>query len=263
VIRVVKSADPPAKLCKEGARETKSLCDAFDSAPDDHLVGTKTFEFKSKIYGHSSVKDALLSAQHGKCCFCESKVPHVSHGDVEHFRPKAGFQQLVTDKLGRPGYYWLAYDWDNLFFCCQICNQRHKKNLFPLLRPKRRARSHGDSIADEEPLFISPSEPQVEKLIRFREEYPYAVRGNRRAKATIEQLGLTREDLAEKRKDYLTLLRIVIGNHSVLLAQFPDDPRPADVEAQLTANEQSLRDRLEVAAEYTAMARAAIGDLIS
>ena len=61
----------------------------------------------------------LLKAQHDKCCFCESKVTQVAYGDVEHYRPKAGYRQEHGAPLGRPGYYLLAYEWSNLMFCCQ------------------------------------------------------------------------------------------------------------------------------------------------
>ena len=56
------------------------------------------FEFDSSVYGHKTVKKALIEAQHGKCCFCEAKVVHISYGDVEHFRPKGG----VSSERGRP-----------------------------------------------------------------------------------------------------------------------------------------------------------------
>jgi uncharacterized protein (TIGR02646 family) len=74
----------------------------------------RNFEFKASVYGAKSVKKTLLTAQHGKCAFCESKFEHVAFGDVEHFRPKGGWIQTDGDQLTRPGYYWLAYEWSNL-----------------------------------------------------------------------------------------------------------------------------------------------------
>ncbi len=87
--------------------------------------------------------------QHDKCAFCESKVSAIAYGDVEHFRPKAGYQQSHDDDLQRPGYYWLAYEWSNLFFSCSICNQQGKRNVFPLANPRRRATCHRDDIGLE------------------------------------------------------------------------------------------------------------------
>jgi hypothetical protein len=105
----------------------------------DYDNGIRSFRFSSKIYGHKTVKDALKKAQHDKCCFCEARVTHISHGDVEHFRPKAAFLAKDSRKFTKPGYYWLAYDLSNLYFSCQICNQSYKKNYFPIAEEANRA----------------------------------------------------------------------------------------------------------------------------
>ena len=59
---------------------------------------------------------------HGKCAYCESKLTHVTYGDIEHFRPK-----------GNPHYRHLTFNWDNLLLSCPICNDAaHKGSHFPL-----------------------------------------------------------------------------------------------------------------------------------
>jgi uncharacterized protein (TIGR02646 family) len=110
------------------------------------------FEFDRALYGDPEVREALRRAQHGKCAFCEAKITHVMYGDVEHYRPKGGFMR--GGSLQRPGYYWLAYAWDNLVLACQLCNQRHKRNAFPLAGGSRRARSHRGDVAKEAPKRI-------------------------------------------------------------------------------------------------------------
>ena len=167
MIRIEKSADPPAVLAGRGSDETTGNRDRFDADPDHFRDGTETFDFKSSIYGHDSVKDALRAAQHDKCCFCESKFAHVSYGDVEHFRPKAAVRQSADGPLERPGYYWLAYEWSNLFASCQICNQRFKKNLFPLDNPRSRARSHHDDLGREKPLLLDPGRDEPARCARL------------------------------------------------------------------------------------------------
>jgi len=167
----------------------------------------RDFEFDSDIYGAKSVKNKLIEAQHHKCCFCEAKITHTSYGDVEHFRPKGGWIQKEGDTLTKPGYYWLAYDWSNLFLSCQKCNQRHKKNKFPLSTPASRATSHHASIVNEGPLFVHPTDDDPEQFIGFRDEVPYAINGNARGKSTIEELGLKRQELTDHRADYLATAR--------------------------------------------------------
>ena len=55
------------------------------------------------------VKSALIAESHGKCVYCESKLRHVTFGDVEHRRPKSQFPNEV-----------LA--WVNLGLACAVCN---------------------------------------------------------------------------------------------------------------------------------------------
>jgi uncharacterized protein (TIGR02646 family) len=129
------------------------------------MNGERTFEFDSSIYGAKSVKNALIRAQQGKCAFCESQVRHIAHGDVEHYRPKGGVRQSEADPLDQPGYFRLAYGWENLFFACQLCSQSFKKNLFPLVDPTRRARSHLDDLAAEQPMVIHPADEEPSAFI--------------------------------------------------------------------------------------------------
>jgi uncharacterized protein (TIGR02646 family) len=204
MIRINKKtiAPVPAILRTKGKTATAILIERFNT-------GDKNFEsrdFDNGIYAHAEVKLALAEIQHGKCCFCESKILHISYGDVEHYRPKAGWIQ-ENETLNKPGYYWLAYDWDNLLLSCQICNQRNKKNYFPISSSSKRALSHHENISIEQPLFIHPVNDEVESLIFFKEEIPLAVDSNPRGVETISKLGLDRESLNEQRRKTLNMVR--------------------------------------------------------
>ena len=247
MIRVHKRDRAPRILRERGVNQTEENERAYDESPADYRSGAKTFDVKSGIYGAKSVKNALKKDQHSKCAFCEAKVDHVAYGDVEHFRPKKGFRQIDTDDLGRPGYYWLAYAWENLFFACQICNQRHKGNLFPLTDAGDRARSHHDAIANEKPLFLDPAADNPSAFVGFREEYAYPIDDDPRAVATIDGLGLNREALVERRRDRLTVLIIFVD--LVIL----------DLPVSEVARTR-LRDARQDSAEYASMARALLRD---
>src|SRR5208283_4916879 len=112
-----------------------------------YTTGAREFQFDQKIYGHEDVKRALVTMHHGKCCYCESHVRHTSPGTIDHYRPKAASQQRIGTPFIRPGYYWLAYNWENLLFSCPACNQTYKRNQFPLRDEARRALSHLNSLA--------------------------------------------------------------------------------------------------------------------
>ena len=248
MIKITKPA-APAVLLGRGQTKRAKHCADYDSAPADYDIGTKTFTFDAALYGDATVKEALIAAQHGKCCFCEKKIG--AEGDIEHFRPKAGFCQGARSPLERPGYYWLAYEWDNLLLACPICNQRFKKNLFPLRDPAKRAKNHHGDAAQEEPLFINPASDDPASFIGFRQEIPHALRGNKRGKETIKALGLDRENLAEERRGHLNIL----ATYRSILA----------LEARLTAEPEGRRliamakaflsDAVLDAAKFAAMAR--------
>ncbi len=192
MIRIKKPKQAPDILRKRGVKAARQFREQYDADPEAH----KGWSFDSGIYGAKSVKNALQKAQHDKCAFCESKVSHIAYGDVEHFRPKAGYRQGPNDPLVRPGYYWLAYEWSNLLFCCQLCNQRFKGNHFPLIDDTQRAKSHHDDIKNEQPLFIHPAIEDPSDFLEFDKEYLCAIDDNARGKATIEALGLNRDKLA-------------------------------------------------------------------
>jgi uncharacterized protein (TIGR02646 family) len=205
VIRVVKPEPPPAILLGAG-RDRRATHEAAYEA------GERRFEFDRNVYAHDSVREALSQAQHHKCCFCESKVRHISDGDVEHFRPKARIRQARNAPLERPGYYWLAYEWSNLYFACQFCNQRNKQALFPLENPEARVRSHEqqDQLVHEQPSFIDPGVDDPEQLLGYRDGEPYAIEGNRRAKTTLQELELGRAHLMERRWEAVILMEALL-----------------------------------------------------
>jgi uncharacterized protein (TIGR02646 family) len=207
VIRIRKPAIGPGILASEGRPEMNRHCFAYEADSDSYDRGTAQFTFDSKIYGHSSVKKMLIEAQHGKCCFCESKITHVQYGDVEHFRPKAGYRQHPEDPLGRPGYYWLAYEWRNLYLACQLCNQRFKRNMFPLKDATHRCLNHRGDLTKEQPLFIDPGIMDPEAHIEFSREQVKARNGSLEGKATIFGLDLEREPLRERRSDWYQALK--------------------------------------------------------
>ena len=245
----IRRADEPAILQSKGKAKQLALCAAYDQ-------GTGTFSFDSRIYAHETVKETLVAMQHGKCCFCEAKILHVSYGDIEHYRPKAGYQQDRSGPLHKPGYYWLAYSWDNLLLSCTLCNQQYKKNLFPLLHPEKRALSHHDNITAEQPLLINPTVVNPQDYIGFRAEIPYAINGNAYGKTTITVLGLDRDNLNEARRTKLAEIATLFD--LIILANNGTDP-----ELQALAGEarKKLDDDMSPTAEYSAMVRSYNGKI--
>ncbi|MDR0680394.1 MAG: hypothetical protein LBG15_00860 [Dysgonamonadaceae bacterium] len=215
MIKISKSAQAPAILTTKGASETIKLKNTYEANPTQYTSGIAKMTFDSAIYGNSTVKQQLIAEQYGKCCFCESLFVENSFGDVEHFRPKAAYKKKGDKKLTYPGYYWLAYDWNNLIFSCEKCNRTYKKNEFPLKDEATRKSNHAHSnpLDKEDRLLINPVEEDPSLFITFREEIPVAVNGNAKGATSIKIFGLER--LNESRLEHLNLLKCILPLASI------------------------------------------------
>ncbi|TGE24959.1 hypothetical protein E5K00_07095 [Hymenobacter aquaticus] len=209
---------------------------------------------------------ALLKAdQHNKCAYCETRFDHSSPGDVEHYRPKAGYRQTAAGQIQGPGYYWLAYDWQNLLFACEDCNRVRKRQLFPLANdPAGRARMHHDDVAREQPLLLNPaSTPDPERHLTFAEEAAKGLTSHGRA--SLSAYDLNRKELLDDRRERLRCLQDI----EFLAQLFEFDPPVVDIQQLITlyGSEEKLSLKIAQArldyqrafldsAEYAGMVRA-------
>jgi uncharacterized protein (TIGR02646 family) len=203
MIRINKSQISVPQIFDNGGRgyqETEKMKADYDN-------GERKFSFSSRIYGHKTVKEILKRLQNHKCCFCEARINHISHGDVEHFRPKAGYNSIARGRLTKPGYYWLAYDFSNLFLACQICNQSYKRNYFPLIDETTRAYSHHDDYRREQNLILHPEHDDPEQHLTFEGEVIKPLNGSIMGKETIKRTGLNRKLLQDDRLELLRILK--------------------------------------------------------
>lgn len=210
MIRVSKPATP-AILQRTGIALTKKNCEAYNANNSEYLDGTEKFEFNRDIYSHDDVRIALSRSQHEKCCFCEGRLGAFAPAHVEHYRPKGSTRQDKSSKRQYPGYYWLAYKLDNLYWCCQTCNT-NKSDYFPLDDPEKRARSHSCDLADEKPLILNPSgQDDPRSHISFLHDI--ADSSTKAGRKTIEVVDLNRQALIDERRKHLNLL---IALHNVI-----------------------------------------------
>ncbi len=256
MIRIERPGAPDV-LRERAEAATNRLREVHAADPDGVASGTTRLPFEAALYGHAEVKKALVAAQNGKCAYCESEVESVAYGDVEHFRPKAGWKQADGDPLARPGYFWLTYEWDNLLFACERCNREYKRNLFPLEDPESRASFATEDHGDERPLFIDPSREDPQAHIGFRQWDAFARDASRRGRTTIDGLGLNRPRLLDERRRAWKALRQMLEALATL-SKRPDDPEALRLIEELAAE---LEAAVQPSAPFTAMARCALRDL--
>lgn len=249
MIRIVKGP-PPGKLTKDGTARAQVHRDDYDAGAAGYRAGTSKFSFPKNVYAHKTVRDALERIQHGKCCYCEAKPDKpYAHLHVDHWRPKSRTKQSKDAQESWPGYYWLAYDWDNLFLGCHFCNSANKGDLFPLSDPATRARDHHADLGTERPMLLKPDGPEdPADHIRFHEEVP--VGKTPEGKATVAVLGLDRTDHAPR----LRLLNRLKFYREVV-RKYHGDPSPAAVD--FLAEARGILERSVLPEEpFSAMAAA-------
>lgn len=247
--------------------------------------------FNFKVYSDASVKDALIKLFNGKCAYCESTFLHVYPGDVEHFRPKGEIEEAIPDK--KPGYYWLAADWDNLLLSCRNCNQKlthsiygtsekktmGKMNHFPLSDPLRYVRTHDNpnGIKDEEDyrLLLNPCIDKPEEHLEYGNEG--IIRPKRDAhniisskgKKSIEVYVLQRATLVQAREKVLIEIQAQIQRVIEATSNFnkflnsPDPALRFYYEKILKRELERLKKFLNPEEQYIGMARQYIGEFLN
>lgn len=168
MIKLTKLAKPDI-LEKNAADWTKVLLAkiASGSAPTD----------TEKIrYRHPDIKSVLVKETNGKCAYCESKILHVTYGDVEHIIPKST-KAAVT------------FEWENLTLACDVCNT-NKGDKF----------SHGAG-------FVDPYVHDPATRFNFVGGLVLAKPGDDDARLTEETLKLNRAELVDRRNQRIRYLR--------------------------------------------------------
>ena len=253
MIKVERKARPAAldKTFTRGQKKGKTERQVVEDALAAHLAAGKpreTFTFDYQRYKEDEVKQALDTAFAGKCAYCETFYSASQPMDVEHWRPK-GEVHLDAGTVLKPGYYWLASDWDNLFPSCIDCNRARrqydviarrqvslgKANQFPLADEATRILSHDPEpdMSSEAALLLDPSAADPEDSFAYTEEG-----------AIVPRDGLAAEDRARA----LASIRVYALNRSALVTERLEVIRRIDHRLRLIDARADLRSRLEAEA---------------
>lgn len=220
------------------------------------------------LYKHDQVTMALEALFHDKCAYCETPLGADGPWDVEHYRPKG----RVAEREDHPGYYWLAYDWENLYPACQYCNQRRKDkprwgdrrtlpaagklDQFPVVDEAHRAMSPDESINDELPLLLDPNVDDPELYFEYDLQGQIsAIDDDPFAEETIRICHLTRRRLRKRRS--IVVRRMVRIVRSLERARSLGDP------GLVQELDDLLTESTADSAHYAAVARAVVRDPVA
>jgi uncharacterized protein (TIGR02646 family) len=201
MIHIDRTSAPPIFKSAEWHREQKRATEFFTKSPP----GVSQHHFVFKFPKLPEVRKALERLFHGKCAFCETNYSAVSLMDIENFRPKGG--AIGTDgKLSLYHYWWLAYEWFNLYPACAECN-RSKGSRFPVDGERAPLRANETEIRKERALLFDPCVDYPESDLVF------AIDGNVasssvRGRTTIDTYNLNRSALVTRRMMYGASLKL-------------------------------------------------------
>ena len=195
MIKVSRSAvPPPSEMMKRALRAFEKL-DAFFSVDFKDRI-QRTPEFDSRLL--KEARPALNDLFHKKCAYCESSLI-ADIGEVELFRPKLGAIGKHRSDKSPDHYWWLAYEWENLYLSCRPCNF-YKANKFPVDGSRGQLRATLDELRrTEKPILLDPCVDEPEEHLAFSDQgivSPLSERGT----FTIDVLNLNRPELVAARE---------------------------------------------------------------
>jgi hypothetical protein len=259
MIHVPRPLEVPTALTGAAAETARASAEAYFTASKSLRRQTR-YEFDQDVL--KAIEANIWRLFKGNCAMCESPVepsPHgaetrranVNAGAVRRFRPGNEVRSQAPGERF-DGYWWLAYEWDNLLLICDQC-QRARLNLFPIEGPRASPGDRGEHLLTERPLLLDPCRDDPETYLSFDDKGRVRRRErNRRAEATITAFALNRPDLLAARghvaKDVRAALTLLI---------MPAPRRP------FTASPSDPAYALEVIkpmdASYVALRRAIVG----
>lgn len=278
-VKSVKALDGVTKVTRAEQELEKAV--AFFSNPANYAGEAKltkeTFPFA--VYKDPELVAVLEAAFGNKCVYCESDFGHVTPKDIEHFRPKS---EISADAATlRPGYYWLAGDWDNLLVSCPDCNRARKHSVpgqpkrvklgketqFPLSDEKHRARNRMPIGSEEGArLLLNPCVDQPADHLTFDNQALVHSRPDAAGHpspmgtVSIAVYALQRKGLVEKRLEVLNSFRhefdqlnYLVKNHNTLKGLGASAGVLAANAAQIRAVKDEIRSMLDGKAQYLAM----------
>jgi uncharacterized protein (TIGR02646 family) len=210
MIRIKRDSVPePESFIKRGRQAHAELAQFVKDLRKRKQV-QRTLPFNEKLLVSDDLKEALIGLFRGACAFCESRLSISERQNVGHFRPKHRAAQL-DGKVEPLHYWWLAYEWRNLYAICSGCLS-NKGPRFPV-KGRRAEYDENDplSIPKEQALLLDPcGDEDPEAVLQFLEDG--TVRSDsERGQITIDVFGLNRMELVNARRDHCELVDSV-GN---------------------------------------------------
>jgi uncharacterized protein (TIGR02646 family) len=196
MIRVSRDSVPVPKTLLRTAPQEVDRLGAFFVA-ERRSRSQKTADFNADVWTAPEVRTALRKLFNGNCAYCETPLERAEQALVDHFRPLSHSTQL-DGKVDPDHYWWLAYDWDNLYSVCAECN-RAKGSRFPVRGRRAAPNARGKAQRRERAMLLDPCKEDPAESLIFLENGMVEGR-NERGAVTVKVFNLNRSSLVEGRR---------------------------------------------------------------
>lgn len=209
----VRRGPPPSYFSSSECERESAKASAFFRKPS-RLREQSRFQFANPP---AEVMRALYVTFSNKCAYCETAL-NPDYGNLDRFRPP----QNATSGTGvAPDYYWwLAYEWRNLYLCCRPCNQA-KGDAFPVGRRRVRMEAPYEALGREHALLLDPCNDDPEAVLLYLND-GRMVSDSRQGMETIDILNLNRRQLMEERRSVLHQVEVRLSAIASLVRGSPD-----------------------------------------
>lgn len=174
--------------------------------------------------------------------------------ELDHFRPKHNAIG-VDGKVDEDHYWWLAYEWSNLYPTCAVCN-RAKATRFPVDGRRAKLGASAKELWKERRLLLDPCVDDPELHLVFSED-GHVASATQQGLTTIEVLALDRAGLVLARERAARVLRLEFD----AIAAVDPPRRRAAAEAMLGPHAEYAAMRRQLVAKWLEAAPAAPAEL--
>ena len=155
------AVDLPVQLKQKLQKATESAKKFYA----DIVKTQERFDFDNQLL-HETL-EYLRRLFDDTCAYCETSLLP-KELIIEQFRPKT--EACDLDGATDPNWYWwLAYEWENLYLVCKNCYQ-HKKNLFPVIGQRVKIGKKGEILRKENYLLLDPCFDQPAEHLLFADD---------------------------------------------------------------------------------------------
>ena len=153
--------------------------------------------FDDSLINNPDVMNRLWGDFEGLCAVCELSLSD-RDARIHRWRPTQGAVS-ISGKTSSKHYYWLAYEWDNLYLLCLRCSESQGLK-FPISGARARVGAKGADLLGERPLLLDPCKDDAEQLLVYQKSGEVTAR-DLRGHTTIEVFSLNRRELVEQRRE--------------------------------------------------------------